>query len=147
MLKKPYLKSKICNIIFWIENDPPPPFGSFPKIHPFWCAHPSLSHLLVFVIGFPSASGKILTKIVIKIMILIVFLNEQICIQGVPKNFLSEFSSRYISSKHPWPFWDTRYLLKTTPNHSGKALTSRWKWAKARLPVSILSEQLGFEYI
>ena len=22
---------------------PPPPFGTFPKIHPFWCAHPSLS--------------------------------------------------------------------------------------------------------
>ena len=25
MLKKPYLMSKICNINFWIENDPPPP--------------------------------------------------------------------------------------------------------------------------
>ena len=42
MQKKPYLKSKICNINFWIENvPPPPPFGTFPKIHPFWCAHPS----------------------------------------------------------------------------------------------------------
>ena len=27
---------KICNVIFWIGNDPPPPpFGSFPKKHPF----------------------------------------------------------------------------------------------------------------
>ena len=44
MQKKPYLKSKICNINFWIENDhPPTPFGTFPKIHPFWCAHPSLT--------------------------------------------------------------------------------------------------------
>ena len=26
---------KICNINFWIENEPPPsPFGTFPKIHP-----------------------------------------------------------------------------------------------------------------
>ena len=27
---------KICNINFWIENDPPPPFDTFPKIHPIW---------------------------------------------------------------------------------------------------------------
>ena len=27
---------KICNINFWIEKDPPPPFGTFPKIHPIW---------------------------------------------------------------------------------------------------------------
>ena len=28
---------KICNINFWIENDPPTPlFGPFPKIHPIW---------------------------------------------------------------------------------------------------------------
>ena len=33
--------SKICNIIFWIENGPP--FGTFSKIHPFWYFHPSLS--------------------------------------------------------------------------------------------------------
>ena len=26
---------KICNINFWIENDPPP-FGTFPKNHPIW---------------------------------------------------------------------------------------------------------------
>merc|ERR1711989_298894 len=26
--------NKICNVIFWIGNDPPP-FGSFPKKHPF----------------------------------------------------------------------------------------------------------------
>ena len=31
-----------CNVDFWIEN-PPPPFGTFPKIHPFWWHHPSLS--------------------------------------------------------------------------------------------------------
>ena len=42
MLKKPYLRSKICNINFWIGNDPPP-FGTFPKIHPFWRRHPSLT--------------------------------------------------------------------------------------------------------
>ena len=37
MLKKPYLRSKICNINFWIGNDlPHPPFGTFPTIHPFW---------------------------------------------------------------------------------------------------------------
>ena len=33
----------ICNIIFWIENDAPPPFGTFPKIHPTWLSYPSLS--------------------------------------------------------------------------------------------------------
>ena len=27
---------KICNINFWIGNAPPPPFGTFPKIHPIW---------------------------------------------------------------------------------------------------------------
>ena len=27
---------KICNMNFWIENDPSPPFGTFPKIHPIW---------------------------------------------------------------------------------------------------------------
>ena len=30
------IMAKICNINFWIENDPPPLFGTFPKIHPFW---------------------------------------------------------------------------------------------------------------
>ena len=29
------LRSKICNINFWNENDLPP-FGTFPKIHPIW---------------------------------------------------------------------------------------------------------------
>ena len=33
---------KICNIIFWIENAPPP-FGAFPKIHPIWRSLASLS--------------------------------------------------------------------------------------------------------
>ena len=37
------LRSKICNINFWIGNGPPPPFGSFPKIHQFWRCHPSLT--------------------------------------------------------------------------------------------------------
>ena len=31
----------VCNIIFGIGNNPPP-FGSFPKIHPFWWARASL---------------------------------------------------------------------------------------------------------
>ena len=37
MTKVSSIMAKICNINFWIENDPsPPPFGTFPKIHPFW---------------------------------------------------------------------------------------------------------------
>ena len=36
---------KICNIIFEIENDPPSPFGTFPKIHPIWWRDPSLMPL------------------------------------------------------------------------------------------------------
>jgi len=35
------IMAKICNIIFWIENEPPPP-GTFPKIHPFWKGKASL---------------------------------------------------------------------------------------------------------
>ena len=31
-----FIVPKICNINFWIENNHPPPFGIFPKIHPFW---------------------------------------------------------------------------------------------------------------
>ena len=33
--KKPYIKVKIFNIIFWIENDPPPFLEVFQKINPF----------------------------------------------------------------------------------------------------------------
>ena len=33
MTKVPSIMTKICNIIFWIEN-PPLPLGTFPKIHP-----------------------------------------------------------------------------------------------------------------
>ena len=33
--------AKICNINFWIKNDPPPS-GTFPKIHPFWMCKASL---------------------------------------------------------------------------------------------------------
>ena len=36
------IMAKICNINFWIENGPPP-FGTFPKIHPFWKGKASLS--------------------------------------------------------------------------------------------------------
>ena len=38
-------RSKFCNLNFWIENGPPPPppFRIFPKIHPIWWGHPSLS--------------------------------------------------------------------------------------------------------
>ena len=32
----------ICNINFWIERDLPP-LNTFPKIHPIWRSHPSLS--------------------------------------------------------------------------------------------------------
>ena len=35
MTEEPFIMAKICNINFWIGNDPPP-FGIFPKIHPFW---------------------------------------------------------------------------------------------------------------
>ena len=34
--------TKNCNEIFWIGNDPPPLFGNFPEIHPFWYARASL---------------------------------------------------------------------------------------------------------
>ena len=34
-------KVEICNKNFWIGNDPPP-FGTFPKIHPFWWGDASL---------------------------------------------------------------------------------------------------------
>ena len=37
------IMAKICNINFWIENDPPPPFGTFPKIHQFWRCGASLN--------------------------------------------------------------------------------------------------------
>ena len=33
-VKSPIKRPKICNINFWIENDPPPLFGTFLKIHP-----------------------------------------------------------------------------------------------------------------
>ena len=36
-------RSKIYKINFWIENYRPPPFETFPKIHPFWYPDPSLS--------------------------------------------------------------------------------------------------------
>ena len=36
------IMAKICNINFWIENDPPPPLGTFSKIHPFWKGNASL---------------------------------------------------------------------------------------------------------
>ena len=43
------IMAKICNINSWIENDPPPPpFGTFPKIHPFWKGKASLSIGIAF---------------------------------------------------------------------------------------------------
>ena len=40
---------KICNINFWFENEPPPPpFGTFQKIHPIWNSHHSLSNKQAF---------------------------------------------------------------------------------------------------
>ena len=41
--KKTFIKvQNLRNINFWIENGPrpPPPFESFPKIHPFWYSLP-----------------------------------------------------------------------------------------------------------
>ena len=38
-------RSKICNVNFWIQNDPSH-LGTFPKIHPFWYRHPSLKEEL-----------------------------------------------------------------------------------------------------
>ena len=43
MTKEAFIMVKICNINFWIGNAPPPPFGTFPKIHHFWRRHPSLT--------------------------------------------------------------------------------------------------------
>ena len=36
----------VCFIYFWIENDPPSFFGTFPKIHRFLWDHPSLLFIL-----------------------------------------------------------------------------------------------------
>ena len=44
--------SKICNINFWIENDPPP-FGTFPKIHPFCTVTRSLHESFFPTWNFP----------------------------------------------------------------------------------------------
>ena len=43
MLKKPYLKVQNLQYKFLDWKWPPPPFGTFPKIHPFWRCHPSLT--------------------------------------------------------------------------------------------------------
>ena len=42
MTEVPFIMAKICNINFWNENDLPPSFGTFPKIHPFWYGKSSL---------------------------------------------------------------------------------------------------------
>ena len=42
MLKKPYLKVQILQYKFLDWKWPPPPFGTFPKIHPIWKRDPSL---------------------------------------------------------------------------------------------------------
>ena len=43
IFEKNIYKSKICNVNFWIKNDPAFPSESFPKIHPFWWPDPSLN--------------------------------------------------------------------------------------------------------
>ena len=45
MTEEAFIMAKICNINFWIGNDPtpPPPFGTFPKIHRYWYQRASLS--------------------------------------------------------------------------------------------------------
>ena len=40
---------KICNVYFWIENDPAP-FETFPEIHPFLWRHPSLKMLVLMFV-------------------------------------------------------------------------------------------------
>ena len=42
------IMAKICNIIFWIENDPPPLFDTFPKMNPFWYYGASLTNMMVY---------------------------------------------------------------------------------------------------
>ena len=42
MLKKPCLKVQILQYKFLDWKWPPPPFGTFPKIHPFWKGKASL---------------------------------------------------------------------------------------------------------
>ena len=54
------IMANICNINFWIENDPPPPFGSFPKIHPFWKGNASLSRNNISVLCRPDKRERIL---------------------------------------------------------------------------------------
>ena len=49
MTEEAFIMAKICNINFWIGNDPPPPFGTFPKIHHFWRCHPSLRCLMFYL--------------------------------------------------------------------------------------------------
>ena len=52
--KSPLQRSKIYNIIFWNENDTPPPFGTFLKIHLIWLRDPSLTMLIVLNFFQPS---------------------------------------------------------------------------------------------
>ena len=51
------IMAKICNINFWIENDPTP-FGTFPKIHPFWMYQASLraGHAVADICANPFAT-------------------------------------------------------------------------------------------
>ena len=45
MTDVPLKVAKICNLNFWIGNDPPPPppYGTFSKIHPLWKGKASLT--------------------------------------------------------------------------------------------------------
>ena len=58
---------KICNINFWIENDPPPPpFGTFTKIHPIWFSHPSLTLFMLFILLYIAVMTTIRAPTVLK---------------------------------------------------------------------------------
>ena len=45
IFNSPVWRSKICNVNFWIQDDPSP-LRNFPKIHPFWYRHPSFKEEL-----------------------------------------------------------------------------------------------------
>ena len=45
MTEVPLIMAKICNINFWIGNDPPS-FGTFLKVHPFLKGQASLNEVI-----------------------------------------------------------------------------------------------------
>ena len=55
--------AKICNINFGSEMIPPSPFGTFPKIHPFWRGDASLTVALKEnITHLESPKKNVLTK-------------------------------------------------------------------------------------